>query len=485
MGSRLRRPLTLNSRRVYSSGAYSSRSLSRYGGQGGRNLWVGSLLGGLYVVLMVLRLRLGVLWPEGYAHWWRATQVLRLGGGIDPARGLYPAELPLYTWLNRTLLQWLSPGIPAVTLLQGMTVGFSLLIVLWLWGRGHVWSAGLYALSPWLMDWGLDPNPEVIGAFFLLLGGVATTWRFGWLAVACGFSPYTWPFAALLAVLWSSQHWHRYRLRGILVVGSSIGLGWLSLGDQMGLVAFPPAQGRLEVVAPLVLTLGLALVRLGWPWSQRQQAVVALAVAPLMLVRLLAGLWDPALGAETARLGLVALPLLCDVAGGVLAEIPTRGWRHFLGGLLLLGTISLTLQLWPTWIHQAALNQDLELVAAQVAAQVQPRDGEVGSLALVDSAQLVYFAGLPIEGVLGSGALESLYGDPLPEQVGWLVLNRSDRWTGSRSPLLNRYAEFAFHNRLLQWRLVDPSPSDLANWSNLAARAHVRVWQRQPLASSP
>ncbi|NJM00177.1 MAG: hypothetical protein HC924_15905, partial [Synechococcaceae cyanobacterium SM2_3_2] len=286
--------------RRYSLG-YSSR---RVVGRGG-HWWGGSLLGTACLVLWVLRLRLGVLWPEGFAHWWRAMQVSPVG--VDPARGLYPAELPAYTWVNRALLHWLSPGIPALSVLQGLTVFFSLLILILCWHRGNGWSAGLWALSPWLLDWGLDPNAEIIAAFFLLLAaGAGLPWRFGWLALACVFSAYVWPFAILLAVLWSSQQWHRYRLRGILVVAASIGLSWFSIWDQMGLVSFPANQNRLEGLAPLMLTLGLTLVRLCWPWTQRQQAVIALAVAPILLVRGLMGLGDPLQWAETTRLGLVA-----------------------------------------------------------------------------------------------------------------------------------------------------------------------------------
>lgn len=468
--------------RRYSLG-YSSRRALGSGGQ----WWGRSLLGTACLVLWVLRLRLGVLWPEGYAHWWRATQVLPVG--IDPARGLYPAELPAYTWLNRTLLHGFSPGIPALSVLQGLTVFFSLLILIWCWSRGNGWSAGLWALSPWLMDWGLDPNGEIIAAFFLLLAvGAGFPWRFGWLALACAFSPYAWPFAILLAGLWSSQQWHRYRLRGILVVAASIGLGWFSIWDQMGLVSFPANQSRLEGLAPLMLTLGLALVRICWPWTQRQQAVIALAVAPILLMRVLMGLGDPLQWTETTRLGLVALPLLCYVAGGVLAEIPTRGWQQSLGCLLLVGTMALTLQRWPLWIQQTTLNQDLQQVAIQVADQVKPTDliGDEaqGSLALVDSAPLVYYSGLPVEGVLGSGALELLYGDPLPEQVRWLVINRSDLWTGSQSPLLQRYGEFAVQNRLLQWQLIN-TPEDASAFVNLTRQAHVRVWQRKAGIESP
>ncbi len=324
--------------------------------------WMGPcLLCGGIGLLLGQRLRL--LEGPVQAVWWRVLPASNSEG--SPA----PPELPLYHWLADGLLPWLLQkiGIPRQELLATVSALACLAILLWCWRWGNFWSAGLWGLSPWVLTQGLEPSSEIL-ALLVLLGssGIRPGSRLRWegLALACALSYRVWPLALLWAALWSSQERTQRRWRGPTLLLLVMGLSWLGQVEPLadgfpGSEALSTAGGSYSLTSPsglpalatLMLPLGLALVRLGWPWEERQQALLSLAgLGHVLWMGLLAAwLWEVGdlplyLLQQSARWGLVALPFLCLSAGGVLAEIPYGGWRRLLGSLLLVSSFLLSWQ---------------------------------------------------------------------------------------------------------------------------------------------
>jgi hypothetical protein len=311
---------------------------------------------------LLLGQRLRFVGQPAQMLWWRAVPISGPEGSLPPVQ----AELPLYHSIANGLLPWLAEGtgIPPEGILRAVSALACLVILLLCWSWGNFWSAGLWGLSPWVLTQGLEPGNEILASLVLLVSsGVGPGSRLGWggLALACALSYKVWLLALLWGALWTSQHWPRQRLQGLLWLLLVIGLSWLLRVELpadpfTGTERFPTAtvsysltsQSGLAVLATLMLPLGLALVRLGWPWAERQQTLLSLAGLGhvLWMGVLAAWLWDPQMNLlqQSARWGLVALPFLCLSAGGVLAEIPCRGWRQFLGSLLLASSFLLSWQ---------------------------------------------------------------------------------------------------------------------------------------------
>ncbi len=323
--------------------------------------WMGHwLLWGGIGLLLGQRLRF--VGQPAQVPWWRALPVSGPEGSLPPVQ----AELPLYHLIADGLLPWLAEkiGIPSEGILRAVSALACLLILLLCWRWGNFWSAGLWGLSPWVLTQGLEPGGESLASLVLLVSsgvGPGARLRWGGLALACALTYRVWLLALVWAALWISQHWPRQRWQGLFWLLPVMGLSWLGQVELhpppfpkpeavSAALASPslPGQGVLAVLATLMLPLGLALVRLGWPWAERQQTLLSLAgLGHVLGMGVLAvWLWDPQVNLlqQSARWGLVALPFLCLSAGGVLAEIPCRGWRRVLGSLLLVSSFLLSWQ---------------------------------------------------------------------------------------------------------------------------------------------
>lgn len=294
---------------------------------------------------LLLGQRLRSIAQPTHLQWWRVLPA----GGSEGALGSTQPELPLYQSIAGGLLPWLAQGtgIPAEGVLRVLSVLACLVILLLCWSWGNFWSAGLWGLSPWVLTQGLEPGSEILGSLVLLWScGVGSSLRWGGLALACALTSKVWPLAFLLMGLWISQQWPRQRWRGPGLILLVMGLSWLWRTDLLsGMTVSTLSLHRLSypsglaVLATLMLPLGLTLVRLGWPWAERQQTLLSLAsLGHVLWMGWLALLvWGPQVNGlqQSARWGLVVLPLLCLSAGGVLAEIPYPPWRRVLGSLLL------------------------------------------------------------------------------------------------------------------------------------------------------
>ncbi|MEN9220866.1 MAG: hypothetical protein Q6M04_00355 [Thermostichus sp. BF3_bins_97] len=296
---------------------------------------------------LLLGQRLRSMGQPVHLQWWRVVPVIGSEGSLTPTQ----PELPLYQSMAGGLLPWLAQGtgIPAEGVLQALSVLACLAILLLCWSWGNFWSAGLWGLSPWVLTQGLEPGSELLGSLVLLCScgvGSGSSLRWGGLALACALTPKVWPLALLWVGLWMSQQWPRQRLRGPLLLVVVMGLSWLWRTDLLTVTPLSTLsmhrlsdQSGLAVLATLMLPLGLTLVRLGWPWTERQQTLISLAsLGHVLWMGVLALLvWGPQVNGlqQSARWGLAVLPLLCLSAGGVLAEIPHVGWRRAMGSLLL------------------------------------------------------------------------------------------------------------------------------------------------------
>jgi hypothetical protein len=316
----------------------------------GGSLWGNWLLWGSMGLLLGQRLR--SIGQPAHLQWWRVLPV----SGSEGSLGSTQPELPLYHSIAGGFLPWLAQGtgIPVEGVLRVLSVLACLAILVLCWNWGNFWSAGLWGLSPWVLTQGLEPGSEILGSLVLLWScGMGSSFRWGGLALACALTPKVWPLALLLMGLWISQQWPRQRWRGPALILLVMGLSWLWRKDVLSGVpvsALPlhrlSALSGLAVLATLMLPLGLTLVRLGWPWSERQHTLISLAsLGHVLWIGLLALLvWGPQVMQQSARWGLVVLPLLCLSAGGVLAEIPHPTWRRVLGSLLLSSSFLLSWQ---------------------------------------------------------------------------------------------------------------------------------------------
>ncbi len=466
--------------------------------------WIRWALIGTLGVVWLLRWRLEGYLPESYALWWRSAYAWSGGEAADPALGLYAPHLPLFQILSQILLgisAWIR-DIHSLAGLQAWAMGIGLWVGLWCWGRGNLWSFGLWGLSPWVVELGLEPNSQIVAALCLFLGSVtALPHRFLWLGLACGLSSHTWPIALILALLWTAQHWPRYRFLGLYVVSGAILLiliwsrSWPWLGPaQISLPMHASTwQIWISVLAPLSLCLGLVIVRVRWPWHSRLQAGIGI-VSGLYLVVGILGLWiwgwRGDLWVESvARLGIVVLPLLCYVAGGVLEEIHSARWRQGLGILLLVASLALSSQSLYLWPYRVLLLQP-----AQTAAQwLQDHHNQIRGSLVVDSAAIAYLSRLPVEQLISSGAAQRLYGDVLAEPIEWVVINQAETAAWDRSRLLQEHPEFATTSEIPGWDLVyinqevippvsqreDPSRSPLAALSQPSIGIPiVQIWRR-------
>ena len=466
--------------------------------------WIRWFLIGALGVVWILRWRLEGYLPESYALWWRSAYAWSGGEAADPAFGLYSPPLPLFQILTQGLLgvaAWIR-DIHSLASLQGLAVVIGLWVGLWCWGRGNLWSLGLWGLSPWVVELGLEPNSEILAALCLFLGSVTSLpQRFLWLGLACGISSHTWPLALILALWWTVQRWPRYRLLGLYVVSGAILLTliwsrfWSWLGPaQISLPMHASTwQIWLSVLAPLSLCLGLVIVRVRWPWHSRHQAGIGM-VSGLYLGVALLTLWlwgwrgDLWVEAVT-RIGIVVLPLLCYVAGGVLEELRSTRWRQGLGILVLLASLALSSQSLYLWSYRALLLQP-----AQLAAQwLQDHRSQIQGILVVDSAAITYLSRLPVEQLISSGAAQRLYGDVLAEPVEWVVINQAEAAAWDRSRLLQDHPEFATTSEIPGWDLVyinqevipPISPRDDPHRSLMAALSQpsigipiVQIWHR-------
>lgn len=472
-------------------------------------VWLNVLVIGVLVTLGIWRWRLEGYLPQSYALWWRAASALGSGDAPDPALGLYAPALPLFHGLCQGILgisRWVGDDHMLVGL-QGLALVIWIWVGLWCWGQGNFWSLGLWGLSPWGIELGLDPNPEGLAALLLLLGCV-TAWpyRFIWLGLSCGVAHQAWPVALLLALLWTGQSWPRYRALGLYGVLGAIGLTLIGLRTWPGLapiplpVSMPTQTGQiwLSVLAPLSLCLGLAGVRVIWPGPYRQQAGIAVIAGGSVGVGLLLlwlGGWRGTLwGEAVARLGLVVWPLLCYVAGGVLGEIRSRRWQQGLGILLLCGSLALSGQSLALWSHRVLL-----LKPAEMAAQwLQEHRHQIGGAVVMDSASIAYLSGLPAEQVISSAAAQHLYGEVLAQPVQWVVINQAEVQAWGRSLVVQDHPEFTTTSEISGWELVyvnqeviPPISSFDLEGSPIAALSQptigipiVQIWHRTGLSGS-
>lgn len=460
------------------------------------------------LVLGIGRWQLEGYLPESYALWWRSAYVLTEGEAVDPVLGLYPVSLPLFHGLTQGILRlsaWIG-GHHSLVGLKLMATIVCLWVGLWCWGRGSFWSFGLWGLSPWVIELGLDPHGEVLAALLLFLGSVTLLpQRFLWLGLACGISFKAWPIALILAFLWTGQSWPRYRFLGVYVVLGSIALTaiwirtwpWLGPPHVSPLPQMPIWQILAGILAPLLLSWGLVVVRMMWPWNQRQQAGIGLGVSIYLGVGIpllwLSG-WRGELWVETsARMALIVLPLLAYVAGGVLMEIGSVRWRRLLGVVLLVASFALSWQSVTLWSNRLLLLQP-----AQAAAQwLQMHRDQIAAPVVVDSAAIAYLSDLPVQNLISSGAAEKLYGDSLAEPVEWLVINQAEPQAWGRSSLLQHHPEFAQSTEIAGWDLVYinqeiiPPISEIGvNWDNQTQIASlsrpaigvpiIQIWRRSP-----
>ncbi len=313
---------------------------------------------------LLLGQRLRSLGQPAHLQWWRVLPVDGAEGSLAPIQ----PELPLYQSLVGGLLPWLAQGtgIPVEGILRALSVLACLAIFLLCWSWGNFWSAGLWGLSPWVLTQGLEPGSEILGSLVLLYScgaGSGSPLRWGGLTLACALTPKVWPLALLWVGLWMSQQWPRQRLHsrqrcgaiGPLLLVLVMVFSWLWRTDLLTGAASSTMslhrlgyQSSLAIVATLMLPLGLTLVRLGWPWTERQQTLISLAsLGHVLWMGVLAVLlWGPQVNSlqQSARWGLAVLPLLCLSAGGVLAEIPHPGWRRAMGSLLLSSSFLLSWQ---------------------------------------------------------------------------------------------------------------------------------------------
>ncbi|MFQ3613901.1 MAG: hypothetical protein SNJ68_09345 [Cyanobacteriota bacterium] len=303
---------------------------------------------------LLLGQRLRSISQPAHLQWWRVFPVSGSEGSLYSGQ----TELPLFQWMAGGFLPWLAQGtgIPIEAVLRGVSVLACLVILILCWNWGNFWSAGLWGLSPWVLTQGLEPGSEILGSLVLLCScGMGSSFRWGGLALACALTPKVWPLVLLLTGLWISQQWPRQRWRGAGLILLVMGLSWLGRTDWLSVVTVSTLpthrlsySSGLAVLATLMLPLGLTLVRLGWPWSERQHTLISLAsLGHVLWMGVLALLvWGPQVNGlqQSARWGLVVLPLLCLSAGGVLAEIPHPTWRRLLGSLLLSSSFLLSWQ---------------------------------------------------------------------------------------------------------------------------------------------
>ncbi len=451
------------------------------------------------VVLLVRRLGLGVIQPQSFSHWWRASYGGGLGDSIDPAAGLYAPDPPLFQALNRLL--FLLPlerlGLSELGQMQLLMLVGGGLTLLWCWGRGNLWSAGLWGFSPWVTTWIVEPNGELLSGLLLLWGSVtALPGRFIWLGLACGLSSRSWPLALLLALLWTSQTWPRFRFLGLYVVLGSIVLvliwlgapPWLGIPDWEG-ASLPFWTSLITALTPLLLPFGLTLVRLGWPWTQRHHALVALATVTYMGIPLIGlrlqqpqDLWIQ----NIPQWGLVTLPLICYVAGGVLEELPV-GWRRGLGNLLLVSSLALSFQ-----TLGFIPKQDLFSSPSRAAvAWLQSHREQISTPIIVESAVIAYRSEFATEQLLSSTAAKKLYGTLLPDFVEWIVIDQTEAMAWHRSPLLQTHPDFWRTDYVQGWQLmfsnqqIVPPAEDyelqVPHTSSLTSAGRlpiVRIWRR-------
>ncbi len=441
------------------------------------------LLGVIITTLVIWRLQSPVQDVNTYVQWWRATAAAS-GLTVDPAQVLYPSELPLWQGVQQGLVN-VPLGIPSFRVLQGFSLLCSGLAILWCWGRGNGWSAGLFALSPWFIGYGLEPTSEGVAGLLLLLGSVTPLpGRFLWLALACGLTVKAWWLAWLLSVVWTMQSWLTYRLLGIYLVSGTIALTLLASPDLI----WPSVSLRLPAwsvetlswITPLWILLSLVLIRVIWPWAQRDQALIAVAAVVYLSVAIPWILSTPLDPTRTiAFIGLMLLPLLAYVAGSVISDISLVTWRRWLGMLLLLSSTALSWQ----WI-QSLPQRHLSLTPTYAAAEwLKVHHQAIDTPVIVDSAAIVYLDGLDPVNQLGSGAAQELYGDPLPSEVNWLVINQAESEAWSQSPLLASHPELATDQALSEWELVysyvsesDPEIT-VHRWS--IDSPVVRIWHRR------
>ncbi|MGQ9836852.1 MAG: hypothetical protein ACUVRV_02510 [Cyanobacteriota bacterium] len=318
----------------------------------GEPLWSSWLLWGAMGLLLGQRLR--SISQPAYLQWWRVFPVGEGEGSLYSA----PTELPLFQWVAGGVLPWLThgTGIPIEAVLRVLSGLACLVILILCWHWGNLWSAGLWGLSPWVLTQGLEPGSEILGSLVLFWScGVGSSFRWGGLALACALTLKVWPLALLLMGLWLIQQWSRQQWRWAALILLVMGLSWLGRTDWFAVVPVSTSSWHrlgyssgLAVLATLMLPLGLTLVRLRWPWLERRHTLISLAgVGHVVWMGLLALLvWGPQVNGlqQSARWGLVVLPLLCLSAGGVLAEIPYPTWRRLLGSLLLSSSFLLSWQ---------------------------------------------------------------------------------------------------------------------------------------------
>lgn len=442
-----------------------------------RKSWGAWILGMVLLILVLARLSISGYLPNTAATLWRASEFPGLFFQ-DPAQGLAPPDLAPYIAWNWVLLHLpFSPwGMVKITSL-GIWGG-----ILWgSWCYGHLWAAGLWGLSPWILSLSLEPNSQLLGALFLAWGMVA---QYPWIywGLACSVSLYTWPLALLFSLFWPrakgtpERQWGILSLWIVMVITLiwSGGLHWTLFQGTQGLM--------LTWISPLMLTVGLVFVRVLWPWQQRKQAGMSLLVlgylcGALGLLQVQGSLsLDPVI-----RMSLIVWPLLCHIASGVLTEIPILWWRRCLGILLLGSSFLLTLQ----ELHhlpQRLVPQDPIQAASQWLQDHLDPSLIKNQTILVDSPTLAVVSHLPTQQIFSSRTLESLYRDPLPNTVHWILLNTGE--PGVDSALLSLYPEFGYAESVPGWILMYREPSLPLSFqleseiAPIGSRTSIRIWER-------
>jgi hypothetical protein len=427
------------------------------------------------LILVLARLSLPGYAPSTAATLWRASEFPGLFFQ-DPAEGLAPPELAPYLAWNWVLLRLpFSPwGILKITSL-GIWGG-----ILWgSWRYGRLWAAGLWGLSPWILSLGLEPNSQLLGSLFLAWGMVAR-YHWIWWGLACSVSYYTWPLALLFSLFWPTEK--QSREWGILSLWIVIGVSLIWSGGLPWQVFEATQSSMLAWISPLMVTVGLALVRVLWPWQQRKQAGMSFLVlgylcSALGLLQVQGALsLEPVIG-----ISLIIWPLLCHIASGVLAEIPILWWRRCLGILLLGSSFLLTLQELQHLPQRLVPMAPIQTVSQWIQDHLNPNLLESQTI-LVDSPTIAVLSRLPTEKILSSRRLESLYQDPLPSTVHWIILNTGE--PGVDSALLSLYPEFGYSETVPGWILMYKEPSVPLSFqlepdiTSMGSQASIRIWER-------